>query len=223
MPRETKKNFQIRLKKVVKLLNKNYPNPECALDHSTPEELLIATILSAQCTDERVNIVTKNLFKEFPTVASYAEAKVGDLEKAVHSTGFYKNKAKNIKACCEMLMDKHKGKAPKDLDLLVELPGVGRKTANVVMGNAYGIASGVVVDTHVTRLSNRLGLAKGTNAVVLERELNELIEKKYWISFSHWLILHGRSLCSARKPMCEICYLNKYCPKKGLVGKAKVI
>ncbi len=217
MLRESNKAFSERVQKVVTILDKNYPNPKCALNYSTPEELLIATILSAQCTDERVNIVTKSLFKKFTTVESYANASLVSLEKAVHSTGFYKNKAKNIKACCKKLLEKHNSKAPKSLDELVLLPGVGRKTANVVLGTAYNIASGVVVDTHVTRISNRLGLVKGKNAVIIERHLNEIIKKENWITFSHWLILHGRSLCSARKPMCEVCFLNKNCPKKGLI------
>jgi endonuclease III len=218
--RESKKNFQARVQKIVKILDKTYPNPLCALNYSTPEELLIATILSAQCTDERVNIVTAKLFKKYPSVKSFSSAKITELEKAVYSTGFYKNKAKNIKACCEQLMKKYEGKVPQDLDLLVELPGVGRKTANVVLGNAFNIASGVVVDTHVTRLSNRLGLLSGKNAIILERQLNELIDQKHWIAFSHWLILHGRAICSARKPICEICPLIKCCSKKGLVKKS---
>lgn len=200
----------------VRLLEKYYPDAECALHHENPLQLLIATILSAQCTDERVNMVTPALFKKFPTAEALAKAPVGALEKLIRSTGFYKNKAKNIKACCQAIVREHGGEVPRDLESLVRLAGVGRKTANVVLGNAFGIASGVVVDTHVTRLSNRLGLVKGTDAVKIERELNELVEEKHWIQFSHWLIHHGRQICKARKPLCEKCFLQEICPKIGV-------
>ena len=202
-----------RVKRSVALLQRYYSDAFCALNYSTPEELLIATILSAQCTDARVNIVTKDLFKNYPVPEGIAKASIKQLEIAVKSTGFYKNKAKNLKGCCQILVKKYGGKVPKELDLLIELPGVGRKTANVVLGNAFGIASGVVVDTHVTRLSNRLGFVKGKNAVVLERELNELLDSSHWIDFPHWLITHGRNVCTARKPKCDVCFLEEHCPK----------
>ncbi|MCB0422409.1 MAG: endonuclease III [Bdellovibrionales bacterium] len=202
-----------RLARIIKLFQKYYPDVKCALNYTTPEELLVATILSAQCTDARVNIVTETLFKECPVPEGLARASIAKIEKLIHSTGFYKNKAKNLKSCCLDLVEKYGGKVPRDLNKLTELGGVGRKTANVVLGNAFGIASGVVVDTHVTRLSNRLGLVQGRNAVQLERELNELVEKKHWINFSHWLITHGRSTCGARSPKCEVCFLEDLCPK----------
>jgi len=178
--------------------------------------LLIATILSAQCTDERVNIVTETLFRKYPTPKDYAEADIKELEEDVRTTGFFRNKAKNIKACCQALVERHGSLVPEDLDQLVALAGVGRKTANVVLGNAFNIASGVVVDTHVTRLSNRLGLVKGSNAEILERELNELVPQEHWVMFSHWLISHGRAVCKARKAQCEKCFVEQLCPQRGL-------
>jgi len=201
-----------RVKRIITLMKKYYPKVKCALDHSTPEELLIATILSAQCTDARVNIVTKNLFKKYKSIDDFANASVKELEKDVKSTGFYKNKAKNIKLCCEKIRDNFGGELPKNLPDLISLNGVGRKTANVVLGNAFGIASGVVVDTHVTRICNKLALVESQNAVIIERELNEIINKKYWIEFPHWLITHGRAVCKARRPQCENCFLNDLCP-----------
>ncbi|MDB2425978.1 endonuclease III [bacterium] len=203
-----------RRAEIIKLLARYYPNPECALIHSNPEELLIATILSAQCTDARVNIVTEKLFKKYKTPEDFAKADLKELEQDVKPTGFYKNKAKNIKSCCQDLVSKFNSKAPKNLEDLVSLAGVGRKTANVVLGNAYGIASGVVVDTHVKRLSNRLGFVKETTPEKIELKLNKLLDKSIWINFSHWLILHGRALCKSRKPQCEKCFLNDLCPKK---------
>ncbi len=177
---------------------------------------MIATILSAQCTDTRVNIVTKDLFKQFPNPAAYATAKRADLERAIQSTGFFRNKAKSIALCCEQLVADHDGKVPKDLETLVKLPGVGRKTANVVLGTAYGIATGVVVDTHVARLSKRLGLTKHTDAVKIERDLMALLPKREWIDFSHRMIAHGRRICVARKPKCDVCSLADVCPKIGV-------
>ena len=198
----------------IRLLDKYYPNPKCALNYETPLQLLVATILSAQCTDERVNKVTPPLFAKYPDAKAFAGAQIKDLEKLIHSAGFYKNKAKNIKACCQAIVERHGGEVPQDLQQLVALAGVGRKTAHVVLGNAYGLASGVVVDTHVTRLSNRMGLVTGTNAVPIERELNKAVEQKYWINFSHWLILHGRQVCKARSPNCAQCFLQELCPQK---------
>ena len=189
------------------------PHPECALHFSNPGELLIATILSAQCTDERVNMVTKNLFKKYQSMRAYSDANLTELEQAIRSAGFYKNKARNIKAAATVIVNEHDGQVPQSIEALVALPGVGRKTANVVLGTAFGIASGVVVDTHVTRLSRRLGLAKGKSAEAIEEELAAIVPKKHWVNFSHWLILHGRSICKARKPDCENCFLNDVCPK----------
>jgi endonuclease-3 len=207
--------------RIVRRLKAAYPDVHCALNFSSPFELLIATILSAQCTDARVNIVTKDLFKRFPNPAAYATAKRADLERAIQSTGFFRNKAKSIATCCERLVADYDSQVPKDLETLVKLPGVGRKTANVVLGTAYGIPTGVVVDTHVTRLGNRLGLTKHTDAVKIERDLMELIPKREWIDFSHRLIAHGRQICVARKPKCDVCPLESLCPKIGVSdGKA---
>jgi endonuclease III len=211
-PAELKK----RAAKIVAQLKKDFPDADCALVHQTPFQLLIATILSAQCTDERVNIVTKELFKKYKKPADFAAAPQSELEDAVKSTGFFRNKAKNIKACSTELVDKHGGKVPKNLDSLVLLAGVGRKTANVVLGTAYGIPTGVVVDTHVGRLSLRLGLTQHTDAVKVEQDLMQLIPQDEWIGFSHRLILHGRQVCQARKPDCPHCSLNKLCPKIGV-------
>jgi len=211
--RESKEDKIARVKKIIRLFQKHNPDASCALIHKNPWELLVATILSAQCTDERVNKVTPKLFETFPTPKDMSKAKVEQIEELIRSTGFFHNKAVNIKATAEILVQKYGGEVPPEMEALVELKGVGRKTANVVLGNAFNIASGVVVDTHVTRLSNRLGLTKEKDAVKIERELNDLVLQKHWIQFSHWLILHGRSLCPARKPHCENCYLNKLCPK----------
>jgi endonuclease-3 len=201
---------------IVALLKLEYPDVECALVHNTPFELLIATILSAQCTDERVNIVTKDLFAKYLTPAALAAVPIKQLEKLIQSTGFFRNKAKNIHECCVQLVREHDGQVPADLDKLVALPGVGRKTANVVLGTAFGIASGVVVDTHVTRLSQRLGLTRQTDAVKIERELIEILPEQEWIDFSHRLIWHGRRVCKARKPLCQQCVLKEICPKVGV-------
>jgi endonuclease-3 len=205
-----------RVSKIIQRFKKQMPHPECALHHTNAEELLVATILSAQCTDARVNMVTPPLFKKYPTMKAFSQAKLPELEHLIHSAGFYKNKAKNIKACATDIVEKYGGKVPADMDALIGLAGVGRKTANVVLGNAFGIASGVVVDTHVTRLSFRLGLSKAKTAEKIEQELIELVPKEHWVNFSHWLILHGRSTCQARKPMCDKCFLSDLCPKIGV-------
>jgi endonuclease-3 len=204
--------------KNVKALRAEYPAAECALVHDNPLELLIATILSAQCTDERVNIVTKELFQKYGTAEDFARAPLADLERAIQSTGFFRNKAKNIKGCCQQLVEQHGGEVPRDLEALVVLPGVGRKTANVVLGTAFGIPSGVVVDTHVTRLSQRLGLTRHTDAVKIEQDLMNLLPRKEWIDFSHRLIHHGRRICIARRPKCEQCVLAKWCPRIGVTS-----
>lgn len=208
-----------RVAKIIAQLNKDFPDADCALVHQTPFQLLIATILSAQCTDERVNIVCKDLFRKYKGPADFAKAPIGEIEKDIKSTGFYRNKAKNIKSCSASLVELHGGKVPKDLDALVELAGVGRKTANVVLGSAFGIPTGVVVDTHVGRLSLRMGFTKQTDAVKVEQDLMELVPQDEWISFSHRLILHGRKTCQARKPDCPHCTVNKYCPKIGVDPK----
>lgn len=201
-----------RAKVVIKRLKKYYPDAHCALDHSTPEELLIATILSAQCTDERVNLVTKKLFNKYKTLSDFAHADIAKLEQDVRPTGFYKNKAKNIKACAQKLINDFNEVLPKTIKEMIQLAGVGRKTANVVLGNSFNISSGVVVDTHVRRLSQRLEFTTNNNPVLIEKDLCELIDKKHWIQFSHWLIFHGRQVCKSRKPRCETCFLNDLCP-----------
>ena len=198
--------------KIFLLLKKHYGKAKCALNYKNPLELLIATILSAQCTDERVNIVTEKLFKKYKTVNDYARADINEFEKDIYSTGFYRNKAKNIISSCRIIKEQYKGKVPKDFDKLLELPGVARKTANCVMGNAFGISSGVVVDTHVSRITKRLGLTRNEDPNKIEQDLIKIIPKKDWIMFSHMLIWHGRKICDARKPKCEICFLNKMCP-----------
>lgn len=200
------------IKKTLALLKKAYPQAECALKHKNPLELLIATILSAQCTDERVNIVTEKLFKKYRKVKDYANANLQEFEADIYSTGFYRNKAKNIISTCQIIDKKYKGNVPSDFDELLELPGVARKTANCVMGNAFNIPSGVVVDTHVSRLTQRLGLTKNTDPNKIEQDLMKVIPKSEWIMFSHRLIWHGRKVCDARRPKCEICTLNKLCP-----------
>lgn len=202
--------------RVVQALRKAYPVATCALHFRTPLELLVATILSAQCTDERVNQVTKDLFARYRTAADYASAPLEELERAIQSTGFYRNKARNLQACCRKLANDHGGEVPRDLEALVELPGVGRKTANVVLGTACGIASGVVVDTHVARVSRRLGLTRQKNPEKIEQDLMALIPREEWIDFGHRMIHHGRRYCTARKPNCEACPLGKLCPRIGV-------
>lgn len=202
--------------KVVRELKKHYANAECALVHDNPFQLLIATILSAQCTDERVNIVTKELFAQYPTPQAIVQLPIAKLELLVKSTGFFRNKAKNIQACSRDLVEKHGGEVPQTLEELISLAGVGRKTANVVLGTAFGIPSGVVVDTHVQRLTRRLGLTTADDPVRIERELMEVVPKKEWINFSHRLIWHGRKICQARKPKCDECPMSGFCPRIGL-------
>ncbi len=202
--------------KVVRGLKRDYADAECALVHDTPFQLLIATVLSAQCTDERVNIVTKELFAKYPTAQDLAAVPLKHIENLVLSTGFFRNKAKNIKALSERLTKEFDGQVPQDLDILVNMPGVGRKTANVVLGTAFGIPTGVVVDTHVGRISKRLGLTDSTDAVKIERDLIELLPRKEWIDYSHRMIHHGRRVCKARKPLCDECGFKKICPRIGV-------
>jgi endonuclease-3 len=216
MPRETNAAKLERTQKILAALKRIYPDAHCELNFQTPLQLLVATILSAQCTDKRVNLVTAELFKTYPTAEDFAAAPLVDIEEAVKSTGFFRNKAKSIKSCCTTLMEQFGGEVPRTMDELHALAGVGRKTANVVLGNAFGINVGVVVDTHVTRLSNRLGLAKGTDAVKLEQELMKLVPQSDWCRFSHQLIWHGRRRCDARKPDCANCEIQKLCPQIGV-------
>ena len=216
MPREIVQAKSARLKKVIAALDRTYPQAHCELDHADPLQLLIATILSAQCTDKRVNLVTKELFKKCRSAADYANAPLAELEQAVKSTGFFRNKAKNIQACCRKLIERHGGKVPRTMEELTQLDGVGRKTANVVLGNAFGINVGVVVDTHVMRLSQRLGLTKQKTPEKIELELMALVPQKQWTRFSHWLIWHGRRRCDARRPDCAHCEIKKLCPLFGV-------
>jgi endonuclease-3 len=189
-----------------------YPDAHCELDFRTPLELLVATILSAQCTDKRVNIVTKELFVRCRKAEDYAEISQDELERIIRSTGFYRNKAKNVRAMAAKLVAEHGSRVPKSLEALAALPGVGRKTANVVLGNAFGIAEGVVVDTHVTRVSGRLGLTEHNDPLKIERDLMKLFPVQEWTLLSHWLIWHGRRRCFARKPDCVHCELSDICP-----------
>lgn len=197
-------------KRIFDILKKEYPEVKPALNYSSPFQLLIATILSAQCTDERVNIVTKDLFKKYKKPQDFIHLNNEELEKEIFSTGFYKQKAKSIKACCEVLISAHKSKVPQDFDELVKLPGVGRKTASVIAGNAFGIPS-IAVDTHVKRLSNLLGFIDSQNPDKIELRLKELLPESYWINSSHWLATHGRKVCIANRPKCDICVISDLC------------
>lgn len=204
------------MQKIIAGLKKAYPDAHCELDHSNPLELLVATILSAQCTDKRVNLVTAELFRKYRSAADYAQARLPELEQDIKTTGFFRNKAKSIKACCQALVEKHGGGVPRTMEELTELDGVGRKTANVILGNAFNLNSGVVVDTHVGRLSQRLGLTRQTNPEKIESELMKLVPQAQWTMFSHWLIWHGRRRCYARNPACPNCEVNAFCPRLGL-------
>jgi endonuclease-3 len=199
-----------RITKITGILRRTYPDVKTALRHKNPVQLLVATILSAQCTDEQVNRVTPTLFKKLPTAKDFAEVSLSDLEGMIRSTGFYRNKAKSIKACCTALVERHGGKVPDNIEDLVKLPGIGRKTANVILGSAFGIP-GIVIDTHVKRVSQRIGLTRESDPVKIEFDLMALIPKKDWIAFSHQMIWHGRALCKARKPKCPECPLLDLC------------
>ena len=205
-----------RVTRIIRKLKATYPVALCALNHHSPFELLAATILSAQCTDERVNLVTPALFKKYPTPQALAQARQEDLEEVIRSTGFYRNKAKNLIGMAKAVTEKHHGNLPQTLEELVQLPGVGRKTANVLLGTAYGIPSGVVVDTHVSRITQLLGLTDASGAEQIERDLIGLVPRDEWINFSHRLIHHGRQICNARRPQCSICPLLPDCPRIGL-------
>ncbi|MBW2031708.1 MAG: endonuclease III [Deltaproteobacteria bacterium] len=199
-----------RIRDIIKILGKEYPGARTALEFSNPLELLVATVLSAQCTDERVNKVTRSLFKKYRSARDYAEADLRQLEEDIRPTGFYRNKAKAIKGLCSDLSERFHGEVPRDLDQLVSLKGIGRKTANLVLGEAFGIP-GIVVDTHVLRLSQRIGLSKNRDPVKVEFDLMEIVPKKHWTLFSNLLILHGRNVCTARKPMHDRCEILRLC------------
>lgn len=204
-----------RTAEVITRLSKAYPDAHCALNHTNAFELLIATILSAQCTDERVNIVTATLFRKYRRPQDFIAASQEELEEDIRSTGFFRNKARNIKAACERIVDVYGGQIPETMEEILTLAGVARKTANVVLGNAFGIPSGIVVDTHVSRLSQRLGLTSERSPEKIERDLEKLVPKKHWIMFPHWMIFHGRQICKARKPLCSECPLADICPGCG--------
>lgn len=212
MPREPLEKKIPRTKKIVALLKKKYPDAECALNFENVHQLMVATILSAQCTDVRVNIVTKDLFQRYRSIKEFAEANIHELENDVRTTGFFRNKAKSIKRSAQQLLEEFRGEIPRTIGQLTKLAGVGRKTASVILGTGYGIAEGIVVDTHVTRISRLLGFTAKTDAVKIERELMEIISKKDWIDYSHLLIHHGRTICIALRPKCPVCPVNKLCP-----------
>jgi endonuclease-3 len=216
MPRETLETKAARLEKIIAGFQKTYPDAHCELTYTDPLQLLIATILSAQCTDKRVNIVTKDLFKKYRSAADFADAPIAELEQAIRTTGFFRNKAKNIQNCCRKLVEQHGSRVPRTMEELIQLGGVGRKTANVVLGNAFNVVVGVIVDTHAMRLSLRLGLTKEKTPEKIERDLMKLLPRSYWLLFSHWLVWHGRRRCYARKPDCANCEVQKLCPQIGV-------
>lgn len=217
-PQNTNSDDQNRTLKIIELLEKEHRDAKIALNHTNPIELLIATILSAQCTDERVNVVTKTLFKKYRSIEDYAGADLKELEQDIRSTGFYRNKARNIKKCCQMILDKFGSQVPKTMEEILELPGVARKTANIVLSNAYGVVEGIAVDTHVRRLSRRLGLTANDNPDKIEQDLMKLVPKNKWMRFTELLIFHGRKTCTAKRPKCETCVVNKLCPSAFTFG-----
>jgi endonuclease III len=209
-----------RVERIIEKLKQTYPSAHCELDFDTPLQLLVATILSAQCTDKRVNLVTPSIFRAYPTAQDLAAVSQQELEQAIKSTGFYRNKAKNLRAMAKVLVEKYGGDVPRAMEELTELPGVGRKTANVVLGNAFALAEGIVVDTHVARLAKRFKLTKSEDAQRIETDLMRLVAKTHWTDFSHWLIWHGRRRCYARNPDCLNCELDTVCPSYGKFIKA---
>ena len=211
MPRESKADRKKRVTKIISALRKLYPDARTALNYSNPLELLVATILSAQCTDKRVNKVTKDLFKKYPTPEAFASADIEELEEDIHSTGFYRNKAKSIKGFATEVVDSHDGEVPQTMKDLTKLPGVGRKTANVILGVAYEVP-GLVVDTHVKRISRLLGLTHEKDPTKIEYDLQQLVPKEHWVDWAHLIIDHGRAVCKARSPKCGECVLFEYCP-----------
>ncbi|MDO4690078.1 MAG: endonuclease III [Fusobacterium sp.] len=200
-----------KVKNILIKMKEKFGKPQCALKFNSPFELLVAVILSAQCTDVRVNIVTKSMFKEVNTPEDFANLPLEKIEDYIKSTGFFRNKAKNIKKCSIQLLEEYNGEIPKDMDKLTKLAGVGRKTANVVRGEIWGLADGITVDTHVRRITNLIGLVKNQDPIKIERELMKIVPKKYWIDFSHYIILHGRDKCIARRPKCGDCEIKEYC------------
>lgn len=221
MPRETSEAKTARLKKIIAGFQKTYPEAHCELTYANPLQLLVSVILSAQCTDKRVNIVTPDLFRKYRSAADFADAPRAELEQFIKSTGFFRSKAKNIQNCCRKLLEQHGGEVPRTMEELIQLDGVGRKTANVVLGNAFGVVVGVTVDTHAMRLSNRLGLTKETTPEKIERDLMRLLLRSHWLLFSHWLVWHGRRRCYARKPDCANCEVEKFCPRNGVKNAGK--
>jgi endonuclease-3 len=221
MPREAQSSLIARTGRFIAALQRTYPDAHCELNYSSPLELLVATILSAQCTDKQVNIATADLFKKYRTASDYASASLADLENVVRRLGFFRNKAKNIQACCRKLMEKHGGEVPRTMEDLTHLDGVGRKTANVVLGNAFDVQAGIVVDTHVSRLSQRLGLTRATTPEKIEQGLLPLVPREQWTLFSHWLIWHGRRRCAARRPDCAGCELRALCPSADKIVSAR--
>lgn len=215
--RETTEAKKVRIQKIIQRLKDIYPGVKCELDFSTPMELLAATILSAQCTDKRVNLVTPGLFKKYPRIQDYAQARPADIERLVQSTGFYKNKAKNIKGAAKNIIEKFGGEVPRTREELVTLPGVGRKTANVVLGNAFGIP-GIPVDTHMIRINRLLGITRNSDPVKIEFDLMPLIPEKDWTDYSHLIIRHGRARCIARRPDCANCEIKDLCPSRRGTG-----
>src|SRR3954454_8323999 len=214
--KETADELKKRTREIIRRLKRAYPGAKCSLNHSNPFELLIATILSAQCTDERVNIVTADLFRKYRKPEDYLKVSPRELEKDIQSTGFFRNKTKSIQGTAKLLTEQYHGEVPQTMDELLELPGVARKTANVVLGNAFDIHAGVVVDTHVTRLSHRLGLSREKTAEKIEHDLIPIVPKKDWVIFPHLMIYHGRKICKARSPLCEECTIEKLCPSSFL-------
>jgi endonuclease-3 len=215
-PTETLEPLKQRTRNIIRNLKRAYPDAKCSLNHSSAFELLIATILSAQCTDERVNIVTADLFRKYRKPADYANVSPRELEKDIRTTGFFRNKTKSIQGTAKMLDESFGGEVPHTMDELLELPGVARKTANVVLGNAFDVKVGVVVDTHVTRLSRRLALTSQKTAEKIEQDLIAIVPRKDWVIFSHLLIAHGRKICRARNPLCDQCVVEKLCPSSFL-------
>lgn len=211
-----KNELKERVIEIINLLEKVHPDAKLALKWSNPLELLVATILSAQCTDERVNMVTESLFKKYKTAEDYANANLEEFENDIRKISFYRSKAKNIKKACQILVEKYNSEVPKTMEDLLSLPGVARKTANVVLSNAYGIFEGIIVDTHVSRVSRRLGLTSKTDPEKIERDLMEIVPKEKWLRFADLLIFHGRRICTARNPKCDECILNKICPSASL-------
>jgi len=215
---DTNIDNKTRVLKILELLEKEHPDAKIALKHTNPLELLVATILSAQCTDERVNMVTKMLFRKYRKAEDYAKANLKELEQDIKSTGFYRNKARNIKKCCQILVEKYNSQVPKTMEEMLELPGVARKTGNIVLANAYGVVEGIAVDTHVRRLAKRLGLTDNEDPNKIEDDLMKIVPRDKWMGFTDLLIFHGRRVCAAKKPQCKICVLNKLCPSAFTLG-----